>query len=97
MAPHVSEVVQCWSRLLTPTTEDDIKRTSSMKALTKGRETFLDYMKQGAFDNVAHSMMALIPFKKRVMDKVQPATIPSKYWCQLVGAEDEKDLLYIPE
>ena len=65
--------------------------------LIKGRETFPEYMKQGAFDSIAYSVMTLIPAKKRMMDKVQPAKIHLKYWCQLLGAEDEKDLLQIPE
>ena len=50
-----------WDRPLTPTTEDNIKLISSMKALTKGRETFPEYMKQGAFGNMAYSMVTLIP------------------------------------
>ena len=49
-----------------------------MKALTKGREPFPVYMTQGAFDNIAYSMMTLIPAKKRTMGKVQPAEISLK-------------------
>ena len=64
-----------------------------MKALNKGRETFPEYMKHGAFDNIACSMITLIPARKRMMNKVQPAKIPLKCWCQLFGEEDEKDLL----
>ena len=51
-----------------------------MKALTKGREAFPEYMNRSAFDNIAYSMMALIPAKKRIIDKVQPAKIPLKCW-----------------
>ena len=47
MPAQVSAVVQRESRSLAPGTEDDIKLISSMKALTKGRETFPEYMKQG--------------------------------------------------
>ena len=93
MPAQVSAVAQCESRSLAPGTVDDIKLISSMKALTKGRETFPEYMNGGAFDNIAYSMMTLIPAKKRMIDKVQPAKIPLKCWCQLLGAEDEKDLL----
>ena len=50
-----------------------------MKAQTKGRETFPDYMKQGLFDNMTYSMMTLIPAKKRMMDKVQPANTTSTF------------------
>ena len=64
-----------------------------MKALTKGEETFQEYMKYGAFDNIAYSMMTLVPARKRMMDKVQPPKIPLKCRCQLLGAEDEKDSL----
>ena len=92
MPPQVSVVVERESRSLAPATEDDIKVISSMKALTKDRETFPEYMKHGGFDNVRYSM-TLIPAKKRIMDKVQPAKIPLKCWCQLLGAGDEKNLL----
>ena len=92
MLAQVSAVVQCESRLLATGTEDD-KLISSMRALTKGRETFPEYMNGGAFDNIAYSMMTLIPAKKRVIDKVQTPKIPLKCWCQLLGLEDEKDLL----
>ena len=92
MPAEVSTFVQHESRLLAPATEDDIRLISSMKALTKGTETFPQYMKHGAFDIIAYSMVALISAKKRMMDKKQPAKIPRKYWCQLLGAEDEKDL-----
>ena len=43
MLAQVSAVVQCESRLLAPGTED-YKLISSMRALTKGRETFPEYM-----------------------------------------------------
>ena len=89
MSPQVSAVVQRESRSLAPATEDDIKFTSFMKALTKGRETFPEYMKHGAFDNITYSMMTLVPAKKKMMDKVQPAKMPLK----LLGAEDENNLL----
>ena len=78
-AAEVSTAVQCESRLLAPPTEDDIKLLSSMKALIKGRETFPENMKHGAFDNIAYSMMTLVPAEKRMMDKVQPAYIPLKF------------------
>ena len=93
MPAQASAVVQRESRSLAPATEDDIKLISSMKALTKGRKTFPEYMKHGASNNIAYSMMTLIPATKRITDKVQPAKIPLKCWCQLPGAEDEKDLL----
>ena len=92
MPAEVSAFVQRASRLLAPATEDDIKLISSMKALTKGTKTFPEYMKHGAFDIIAYSMTTLISAKKRMMDKEQPAKIPKKCWCQLLGAEDEKDL-----
>ena len=47
-------------------------------------------MNGGAIDNIAYSMMTLIPAKKRMIDKVLPAKIPLKCWCQLLGAEDKK-------
>ena len=78
MPPQVSVVAQHESRSLAPATEDDTKLISSMKALTKGREPFPEYMTQGAFDNIAYSMMTFIPAKKRMMDKVQPAKISLK-------------------
>ena len=59
-AGPINAVVQRDSRLLPPGTEDDIKLISSMKALIKGRGTFPDYIKGGAFDNIAYSMMTLI-------------------------------------
>ena len=89
MPAQVSAVIQRESRSLAPATEDDIKLISSMKALTKGRETFPKFMKFGAFDNISYSMMTLIPARKRMMDKVQPAKITLKCWCQLLGAKDE--------
>ena len=64
MLAQVSAVVQGESRSLAPATEDDIKFISSMKALAKGREAFQEYMKHGAFDNIAYSMMTLIPAGK---------------------------------
>ena len=64
-----------------------------MKALTKGRGTFPQYMKHGTFDNTAYSMMTLIQARKQMMDKMQPAKILLKCRCQLTGAEDQKDLL----
>ena len=78
MPPQVSVVAQHESRSLAPATEDDTKLISSMKALTKGREPFPVYMTQGAFENIAYSMMTLIPAKKRTMGKVQPAEISLK-------------------
>ena len=57
---QVIAAAQRESRSLAPLTEDDIKLISSMKALTKGRETFPEYMKHGAFDNIAYSMMTLV-------------------------------------
>ena len=77
MLPQVSVVAQHESRSLAPATEDHTKLISSMKALTKGREPFPEYMTQGAFDNIAYSM-TFIPAKKRMMDKVQPAKISLK-------------------
>ena len=76
MPPQVSAVAQYESRSLAPGTEDDIKLTSSMKALTKCKETFPEYMNGGAFDSIAYSMMTLIAAKKRMIDKVQPAKYP---------------------
>ena len=64
-----------------------------MKALTKGRGTFPEYMKHGTFDNTAYSKMTLIQARKQMVDKVQPAKILLKCRCQLIGVEDEKDLL----
>ena len=64
-----------------------------MKAPTKGRETFPEYMSRGAFDNIAYSMMTLVPAKERMIDKMQHAKIPLKCWCQLLGAKDKEDLL----
>ena len=61
-AGPVSAFVKHESRLLAPGTEDDIK-LSSMNALTKGRKTFPEYMNGGAFDNIAYSIMTLIPAK----------------------------------
>ena len=54
MPAQVSADVQCESRYLACATEDDIKLISSMKALTKGRETFPEYIKHGVFDSVAY-------------------------------------------
>ena len=76
MPAQVSAVVQHESWSLAPSTEDDIKPISSMKAPTKGRETFPEYMNGGAFDNIAYSMMTLVPAKERMIDKVQHAKIP---------------------
>ena len=90
MPAQVSAVVQHESRSLAPATEDDIKLISSMKVLTKGRETLPEYMKHGAFDNIAYSMMTLIPAKKRMTDKLQPPKIPLKRWCQLLGQRMKK-------
>ena len=53
MPAQVSADVQCESRSLASATKDDIKLISSMKALTKGRETFPEYIKHGVFDNIA--------------------------------------------
>ena len=92
MPAQVSAIVKCESRLLAPSTEDEIKLISSMKTLTKGRETFPEYMKHSAFDNIAYSMMTLIPAKKRIMDKVQPVKIPLNFWCQLLGADEKKKI-----
>ena len=78
MLPQVSVVAQHESRSLAPATEEHTKLISSMKALTKGREPFPEYMTQGAFDNIAYSMMTFIPANKRMMDKVQPAKISLK-------------------
>ena len=78
MLVQVSVAVHCESRSLAPATEDGIKLTSSMKALTKGRDTFPEYMKHGAFENIAYSMMRLIPARKKMMDKVQPAKYTPK-------------------
>lgn len=89
MPAQVSAVLQCESRYLATDTKDDIKLKSSMNALTKGREPFPEYMKHGAFDNKAYSMMSLIPDRKRILDKVQPGNIRLK--CQQLGAEDEKE------
>ena len=63
MPAQVNAAVECESRLLAPGTEEDIKLISSMKALTKGREIFPEYMNEGAFGNTAYSMMTLISAK----------------------------------
>ena len=90
MLAQVSAVAQSESRSLAPATEDDIRLISSIKALTKGRETFPEYMKGGAFGSIPYSMITLIPASKRVMDKVYPTRIHLKHWCQLLGEEDKK-------
>ena len=69
MLAHVSGVVQCKSRSSAPATEDEIKFISSMKTLTKGRETFPESMKHGAVGNIEYYMMALISARKRMLEK----------------------------
>lgn len=93
MPAKARTVLQHESRSLAPATEEDIKLISSMKALIRDRETFPEYMKHGAFDYIAYSMMILISARKRMTDKVQSAKIPLKCWWQLLGVADEKDLL----
>ena len=68
------------SRFLVPYTQDDIKPILSMNALTKESQSFPWYIKNGAFDNIAYSIMTLIPIRKRMMGKVQHAKLPLKRW-----------------
>ena len=79
-----------------PDTEDDTKLIPSINALIKGRETLFEVMKLGAEVTRVYSIMIFMPARKRIMESVQPAKIPLKCWCQLLGANSEKDLLYIP-
>ena len=65
----------------------------SMKPLTISTKTFPEYMKYGAFDNIAYFLMTLISARKSMIDKVQPVKIPLKCCYQLLGAGDEHSLL----
>ena len=64
-----------------------------MKALIKGRDTLFDVMKLGTDVARVNSKITLIPAKNRIMERVQPAKMPFICWCQLLGANSEKDLL----
>ena len=76
-----------------PETEEDIKFTSSIKALTKGSDTLLEVTKWGAQATRTYSKMIFIPAKNKMTESVQPAKIPLWCCCQLLGADSENDLL----
>ena len=75
-----------------PETDEDIKFKSSIKARTRGKLTLLELTKRVTFDVRVNSMITLIPARNKMMEMVHPVNIPLKCWCQLPGADFEKDL-----
>ena len=56
-----------------------------------GKLTLEEWIKLFAADVKVYSMMMFIPERKRMIEMVQPAKIPLKCWCQLLGADLEND------
>ena len=90
---HLRAVAHLSRRDWAPETVEDIKLISSMKALIKGRDNLLEVIKLGAGESSVYSRIILMPAKNKIMDRVQPAKIPLRCWCQLLGANSENDLL----
>ena len=73
----------------------DIRLMSSMKASSKGNVVLLVVNLGILFCN-EYSSMTFIPAKKRMIERVQPAKIRCSYFCQLLIAETENDLVKSP-
>ena len=76
-----------------PETDEDIRFKSSINALTKGKATLPVETNLWADEAKVYSVTPFIPARKRIIEKVHPAKIPLKCWCQLLGANWESEQL----
>ena len=80
-------------RFCVPETDKNIRFKLSINALTKGRATLPVDTNFWPDEDKVYSITTFICARKRIIDKVHPVKIPLKCWCQLLGADWEKERL----
>ena len=83
------------SKVYAAETVEDIRLRSSMKACSKDDAVLL-VVNLGTLSCIEYSSTMVIPAKKRIIKRVQPAEIYCLCLCQALVANLENDLLKIP-
>ena len=91
---QVTAVMHQESKVYAAETVEDIRLRSFMKACSK--DEVLLVVNLGTLSCIEYSSTMVIPVKKRIIKRVQPAKIYCLCLCQALVANLENDLLKIP-